>query len=204
MAGRPREFDRDHALQQAMLAFWQRGYEGTSMSDLVEALGIASARIYAAFGSKEALFREAVALYDAGDGGFAHRALDEQADVHAAIERMLRDAVMLYTKRDFPHGCMVVSAATNCSAQNDGIQAWLSALRRERAASIVDRLARGVKAGQLKRDTDVRALGDFYAVQLHGISVQARDGVSRDHLMAAVRLAMMPLTQASAAPVKAS
>ncbi|MFS4517744.1 TetR/AcrR family transcriptional regulator, partial [Delftia tsuruhatensis] len=71
MAGRPREFDRDQALERAMLAFWRRGYEGTSMADLVQALGIASARIYAAFGSKQDLFREAVQHYEAGDGGFA-------------------------------------------------------------------------------------------------------------------------------------
>ncbi len=69
MAGRPREFDRDQALHKAMLLFWQHGYEGTSMSALVETLGIASARIYAAFGSKEQLFREAVALYEEGEGG---------------------------------------------------------------------------------------------------------------------------------------
>ena len=80
MAGRPREFDRDQALRKAMLLFWQHGYEGTSMSALVEALGIASARIYAAFGSKEQLFREAVALYEEGEGGFAPRALEQPAD----------------------------------------------------------------------------------------------------------------------------
>ncbi|KAG1434564.1 hypothetical protein G6F55_014515 [Rhizopus delemar] len=72
-----------------MLLFWQHGYEGTSMSALVEALGIASARIYAAFGSKEQLFREAVALYEEGEGGFAPRAL-EQASLREAIGTMLR------------------------------------------------------------------------------------------------------------------
>ena len=74
MAGRPREFDRDLALQQAMLAFWKQGYEGTSMADLVAATGLASARLYAAFGSKQDLFREAVARYEAGDGAFVWRA----------------------------------------------------------------------------------------------------------------------------------
>ena len=63
MAGRPREFDRDEALAKARDAFWKRGYEGVSMSDLVAILDLASSRIYAAFGSKEDLFREAVALY---------------------------------------------------------------------------------------------------------------------------------------------
>ena len=182
MAGRPREFDRDQALKQAMLAFWRRGYEGTSMSDLVAALGIASARIYAAFGSKEGLFREAVALYTAGDGGFADLALRQEEDVAAAIERMLHDAVMLYTQPDSPQGCMVVSAATNCSEQNDAVLEWLRAQRHERTQSVMDRLRRGVADGQLGPDTDVDALGDFYAVQLHGISVQARDGVPRERL----------------------
>ncbi|KMN36145.1 TetR family transcriptional regulator [Chromobacterium sp. LK1] len=197
MAGRPREFDRDQALKQAMLAFWRRGYESTSMSDLVAALGIASARIYAAFGSKEDLFREAVALYTAGDGGFADLALRQEEDVAAAIERMLHDAVMLYTQPDSPQGCMVVSAATNCSEQNDGVLEWLRAQRHERTQSVMDRLRRGVADGQLGPDTDVDALGDFYAVQLHGISVQARDGVPRERLLAAVRVAMTPLLQAA-------
>ena len=77
MAGRPREFDREAALERAMRLFWEQGYEGTSMSSLVDALGLASARIYAAFGSKEGLFREAVALYEQAEGGFAGRALLE-------------------------------------------------------------------------------------------------------------------------------
>ncbi|PTU64390.1 TetR family transcriptional regulator [Chromobacterium sp. Panama] len=197
MAGRPREFDREQALQQAMLAFWRRGYEGTSMSDLVAALGIASARIYAAFGSKEGLFREAVARYAAGDGGFADLALRQESDVAAAIERMLRDAVMLYTRHDAPQGCMVVSAATNCSEQNDGVQEWLRAQRQERTQSVMERLRRGVADGQLRPDADADALGDFYAAQLHGISVQARDGVPRERLLASVRVAMAPLWTAA-------
>ena len=97
MTGRPREFDRDLALERARDAFWERGYDGVSMADLVAALGIASARIYAAFGSKEALFREAIGLYEAGEGGFATLALQQEPSARAAIERMLRDAVAVYT-----------------------------------------------------------------------------------------------------------
>lgn len=133
MAGRPREFDKDHALKQAMLLFWARGYEGTSMSALVEALGIASARIYAAFGSKEQLFREAVALYEASDGGFADRALREQA-VRPAIERMLHDAVLTYTKRGRAQGCLVVSAATSTAPENEAVMDWLAEHRRQRTS----------------------------------------------------------------------
>ncbi|VWC21341.1 TetR family transcriptional regulator [Burkholderia arboris] len=192
MAGRPREFDRDTALKQAMLVFWRRGYEGTSMSDLVEVMGIASARIYAAFGSKEALFQEAVALYEQSDGGFADRALRE-TNVRVAIETMLHEAIATYTRRGRPHGCMVVSSATNYSASNEGVMAWLTEHRRARTQSILERLREALAQGQLKPGTDVGALADFYAVQLHGISVQSRDGVSKDRLLAAVGPAMMPL-----------
>src|SRR5882757_1475120 len=121
MAGRPREFDRDKALAKARDAFWARGYEGVSMVDLVSTLGLASARIYAAFGSKEALFREAVALYDAEEGGFATRALEQEPTAQQAIERTLREAVETYTSKDRPQGCMVVSAATNCTNENEGV-----------------------------------------------------------------------------------
>ncbi|MCB2255992.1 TetR/AcrR family transcriptional regulator [Pseudomonas chlororaphis] len=190
MAGRPREFDRNQALYKARDVFWQRGFEATSMSDLVEALGIASARIYAAFGSKEALFREAVELYEAGEGAFADAALGEAISARDAIERMLREAVELYTQPDRPLGCMVVSSATNCSADNDSVREWLAEHRRARTHSIIERLEQAVRAGELPKRTDVTSLGDCYATVLHGLSVQARDGIGRARLLAMIPMAM--------------
>ncbi|MCO5337113.1 TetR/AcrR family transcriptional regulator [Delftia tsuruhatensis] len=196
MAGRPREFDRDQALERAMLAFWRRGYEGTSMADLVQALGIASARIYAAFGSKQDLFREAVQHYEAGDGGFADRAMAQEPRVRDALARVLRDAVATYTDDAHPLGCMVVTAATNCAEENEAVAAWLAGHRRQRTQSLIDRLQRALDEGELRAGTDVQALGDFYATQLHGISVQARDGVPRQRLLAAVQTALLLLDTA--------
>ncbi|UUC92069.1 MULTISPECIES: TetR/AcrR family transcriptional regulator [Comamonas] len=196
MAGRPREFDRDQALERAMLAFWQRGYEGTSMADLVQAMGIASARIYAAFGSKQALFREAIQRYESGAGCFADRALAEESLVREAISRMLRDAATTYTEPSRPQGCMVVMAATNFAQENEEVAAWLAVHRSERTQSIINRLQRAMDEGELRQDADVQALGDFYATQLHGISVQARDGISRSRLLAASAAAIGVLDQA--------
>jgi AcrR family transcriptional regulator len=197
MAGRPREFDREQALRKARDAFWDRGYEGTSMADLVSALGIASARIYAAFGSKEELFRETVALYEAEEGGFADRALDQEPTAWRAIERMLRDAVDTYTKRGRPKGCMVVSAATNCSNSNEAVRSWLAEHRRARTASIIARLRAAVERGELPESTNVQALGDCFAALLHGLSVQARDGISKERLLALIPPAMSLLTQSA-------
>jgi AcrR family transcriptional regulator len=193
MAGRPREFDRDAALAKARDAFWSRGYEGVSMADLVDALGIASARIYAAFGSKETLFREATALYDAEEGGFATRAMAEEPTAARAIERSLREAVETYTRKGRPQGCMVVSAATNCAVENDSVRQFLAEYRRRRTKSLVERLERAVTEGELWPDTDAQALGDYYATVLHGLSVQARDGVSRKRLLAMIPTAMLAI-----------
>ncbi|WUH98982.1 TetR/AcrR family transcriptional regulator [Spirillospora sp. NBC_00431] len=202
---RPREFDRDEALRQAQAEFWARGYEGTSMSDLVRATGLASARLYAAFGPKQALFQEAIELYEREEGGFADRALAQEPTARKALERMLHDAVKTYTRPTRspaegdapavrPLGCMVVSAATNCSPANDSVRAWLEQHRTARTASIVDRLRDAVENGELAPGADVQALGDAFAALLHGLSVQARDGVPQERLTALIPPAMTMLT----------
>lgn len=189
MAGRPREFDRKDALRKAKLVFWQRGYEGTSISDLVATLGIASARIYAAFGSKENLFREAVALYLSEEGAFADLAMHEP-NTHLAIEQLLTNAVETYTQQSQPRGCMVVLSLTNYSSENEKLMFWLANYRLARTASIIQRLKKGIESGDLPEKTDTQALGDYFAALLHGISIQARDGISRERLLAMVAIAM--------------
>ena len=186
MAGRPREFDREIALARARDLFWSRGYEGVSMADLVQVLGLASARIYAAFGSKEELFREAIELYESQEGGFADRALAEEPTAVRAVERILREGIELYTRKQGPRGCMVVSAATNCTNENDPVREWLAEHRRERTATIVKRLKKSVRNGELRKDADAQALGDLCASVLHGVSVQARDGVSCERLLSVI------------------
>lgn len=193
MAGRPREFDKQQALRKALRLFWEHGYEGTSMAALVAELGIASARIYAAFGSKQQLFEEAVALYESAEGGFADRAL-ALPGIHQALEQMLEDAIATYTRADEPKGCLVVSAASGVAPDNVAVQQWLADHRRQRSESIIARLSLAREQGQLPPDIDVQALGHFYATFLHGISVQARDGVPEAALRSACHcaLALLP------------
>ena len=189
MAGRPRQFDRDRALIKARNLFWRQGYEGTSMSDLVAELGIASARIYKAFGSKEQLFREAIAHYENEEGSFADRALTTEGDVRQAIKTLLSDAITLYSQPGKPHGCMVVSTAASVSAENDGIKSRLAEHRLQRTQQIIDRLRLAVQNGELPETTDPDSLGDFCRL-LHGLSVQARDGVPSSRLLASAEQAM--------------
>jgi AcrR family transcriptional regulator len=188
--GRPRGFDREAALRRAMEVFWERGYEGTSISELTHALGINAPSLYAAFGSKEELFRDAVALYDTTDGSATERALREQPTARAAIEAMLRENADIYADPANPSGCMVVLGTTTWTPHNEDVRSYLSGLRHKTFELIQARLERGVDAGELPPDTDVRALAAYYNTVLEGLSIQARDGASRGTMHAIIDCAM--------------
>src|SRR5215510_13954006 len=121
--GRPREFDRGEALQRAMELFWAQGYEGTTLADLQKAMGgITAPSFYAAFGSKEALFKEAVELHIQTEGMRAVKALEEGPTARASIEAMLNVAAEVSSQPGKPHGCLIVLGAVNCSPANLGVQ----------------------------------------------------------------------------------
>jgi AcrR family transcriptional regulator len=188
--GRPRSFDRADALKQAMRVFWQRGYEGTSLSDLTAAMGINSPSLYAAFGCKEALFREAVELYNVTEGATTTAALSEEPTARAAIEAMLRSNARAYADPATPPGCMVVLAAAISTAENEPVREFLAGVRREAHDAVRQRLKRGIADGDLPKGTDTAALANFYTTVLQGLSFQARDGASRKTLNTIVDCAM--------------
>jgi AcrR family transcriptional regulator len=200
--GRPRSFDREAALDRAMEAFWKRGYAGVSLADLTQITGIHSPSLYAAFGSKYQLFREAVARYLATHGAFAARALREEATARDALARLLHDAAEAYAARGKPRGCLVVSGATNCPPEDERAIRFLVARRAATEKAIQSRLERALAERELPRGTDPVALAAYFAAVVDGISIQARDGVPRGtlHTIASTAMSAWPDAGASRGP----
>lgn len=174
--------------------FWEHGYEATSISLLTKALGIGAPSLYAAFGDKRALFFEALDRYNHTYGDFTARALTEVADAHDAIERLLYEAAAAYTRPDRPHGCLVISAAVNCSPQSADIVGRLRELRVMATRALEDKIATAARTGRIPAHTDARALATFYSAVIKGMSAQARDGASTAdlHQIAATALKAWP------------
>ncbi|WP_442798090.1 TetR/AcrR family transcriptional regulator [Pantoea vagans] len=190
--GRPRTFDRDEAIRQAMTLFWEYGYESTSLAMLKSNLGngITAPSFYAAFGSKEALFEEVVECYASTYGQVNDCLWDDTPEPREAVELALRRSAKMQTEPGHPSGCLIALSVNTCSPANDHIRKILAVQRERTRAGFLRCVMRAKEAGQLAVSTDARAL----AITLHsfelGLSTEARDGASGEELDAAVSAVM--------------
>lgn len=188
--GRPREFDRDEALDKALHAFWKRGYEGTSLAELTAAMGINRPSLYAAFGSKEELFRLALDRYAEDGPGFMQREALTEPTARAVVTRLLRSHATSLTDPDHPPGCLVVQGALICGEAADSVKEVLIARRQAGEADLRMRLERAKAEGDLGPDTNPTALARYIATVEQGMAVQAASGASREDLLAVAEMAL--------------
>lgn len=179
--GRPRSFDETDVLDIAKDLFWERGYEATSIKDLTEAMGMTPPSLYAAFGSKEALYGRVLDRYVETFGHRLIEGLFEEPDLKRAVARIVQSWTWLLSGEAHPKGCMI-SLGLACHAPDHASVARALALRRAQTTSLIlDRLEAG--KDQLPTGTDLAGLANYIAMALLGMSMQARDGMSTQALL---------------------
>ncbi len=187
--GRPLTFNQEAVLDKALNVFWSHGYEGTSMAELTEALGINKPSIYAAFGNKEALFRKALARYRAGPVAFVGEAM-KAPTARQAVEKLLMQAVDFFSNKNTPNGCMIVQGALTCGQSSSTIQQELIAYRGNFEASLTNRFELAKAQGDLSSNVNSKQLAKYIATIHQGMSVQATSGATREELLAIVEMAL--------------
>jgi AcrR family transcriptional regulator len=187
--GRPRAFDRDQALDRALDVFWRKGYEGASLCDLTDAMGINPPSLYAAFGNKEALFRKALDRYTEKHDGVLRETL-ARPKARDGIAALLRSTADSLTDKSSPPGCLLVQGIAGAGDHAQCIRNQLSAKRADNEKTIRERLKQAKAEGELPDDADPAALARYVATVTQGMAVQAAGGATRSELRRIAETAM--------------
>lgn len=179
--GRPREFDIEEALNRALIVFWRKGYEGASLPDLTEAMGISRPSLYAAFGNKEALFRKALDRYSEGPASYIRESL-AKSEARSVFESLLRGAADSLTHARHPRGCLMVQGALTCADACASVRKELTQRRANAEAAIRKRFEKARTEGELPKRVDPADLARLVTTLIQGMAVQAAGGATRNEL----------------------
>ncbi len=189
LRGRPRVFDMDEALDKALEIFWKRGYEGASITELAETLGINKPSLYAAFGNKEELFKKALSRYVSGPVAFIQEAVNQPTAFEVA-QNFLINAVEFFTDTKHPKGCLIVQAALSVSADSLMVKDLLTNYRYSYEHQLAKRFEKAKEEGDLPTDANAETLAKFLSTLHQGMSVQVTSGASKGELIEIVEFAL--------------
>ncbi len=196
--GRPRGFDEDAALEAAMRVFWEKSYEGATISDLTEAMGINRPSLYAAFGDKEALYAKALDRYTNGPLALIGQALARPV-LKDALQTLFADMVDFLSTPGNPRGCMSLQGALACGTESKRIQQLMIDWRKAGEAQLKKRFVKAQKAGELPASIQAATFARYVVGLLNALGVQSANGATKAEMKAMVDLAlgmMLPLLQA--------
>lgn len=190
--GRPRGFDADEALDKALEIFWRNGFQGASLSELTDVMGLSKPSLYAAFGDKEALYLKSLERYAVRWLAKNIELLENEPDGYRAMQTFLRSLAAMFTDPGLPGGCFVVNGMADRGGPSTppGIENALQKLVQESEAKVRHRLLRAQRDGQLSAAADPAALAGFFYALLAGLAVKAKAGAKRPSLYAAVEAGM--------------
>lgn len=186
--GRPRAFDREAALTAAMKLFWRKGYSATSISDLTQVMQIGSTSLYAAFGSKAALYAETLDHYRGSHEAIVWARFCAADTARAAVAAFLHDSAIGLSQTQ--HGCMVTLSAVGGEGHAE-LGERVALARNLTLERLEARFERGVEAGEIGEAVDVRSLARFVQTVQSGMSLLARDGATGEELDAVAETAML-------------
>ena len=188
--GRPLSFERDKALNAALLQFWQTGYETTSVAELTHAMGITAPSLYTAFGDKESLFLECLEKYANPGPKTTPELIAEAGSARQAAQQLLEVSARWFTQKDAPAGCLVASAASSGSINSQRVRAALKNIRDANRKALQKRTERDIREGQLPGTANAQALASMTMAIVQGMSTLARDGVGQKALLDLAQTAM--------------
>ena len=190
--GRPIGFDRDAALEAAMLLFWERGYEGTSMADLTQAMGLNPSSIYAAFGDKHALFQLVVNRYMEIRAQYATKALEEPT-LKRVIRALFDNTIAFLTTPGHPPTCMTLAGAVGCSVEAKPAKDLMTEIRKQNQIAMRKRLVKAQQSGELPKGINVDDYTRYLSTIIAGLSIQAANGSTKEELKRTAKMALRHL-----------
>jgi len=192
-AGRPRTFDKSLALRNAMHVFWAKGYEGTTMSDLVEAIGVKGPSVYAAFGNKDAIFVEAVKEYSEMMLSGPLKALSEEPDIYQSIKKLLQANLEFFMNSANPRGCLIMTSAINATPEHTDLVNFVRTYRDDYKERLVKRFELALLEKQIRNHSDPSDLAEYYLTVIHGMALRAKDGSTLNQLSKVVEISLSGL-----------
>lgn len=190
--GRPIGFDKDAVLEAAMLLFWERGYEGSSMADLTQAMGLNPSSIYAAFGDKHALFQLVVKRYMEMRAQYAGKALEEPT-LEKVVRALFENTVAFLTTPGHPPTCMTLAGAVGCSQEATPARDLMTEIRKQNQVALRERLLKARKSGELPKDIDLDDFARYLSTIIAGLSIQAANGSTKAELKRTAKMALRHL-----------
>ena len=176
---RTRQFDERQALQAAMLVFWEKGYDGTSINDLEQAMGLNRTSIYNAFGNKGALFERVMTCYKESVMADLFARLDSAPNIREGIKRMLNGALDIHFDEDNPGGCLVVLSVMESGQHDAQSIAGMQQTMQELKSALQSRISKAKKSGELSGDLDAAATATTIATTMAGMMVMGKANMSK-------------------------
>ena len=168
---RHKEFDPGEAMKEAMAAFWERGYHGTSVNDLLAEMKLNRGSLYDTFGDKKSLFLATLAEYERQGREAVAEVLNQPGSAKAALRNFAQTSAEMCTGEAGERGCLGLKAALEMAPNDPEVSKWFREVTHERESMIAKVIKRGQAEGEISPKLDARAVARYLMTSLAGLKV---------------------------------